>query len=81
MTTGALFFQPKIPEILVVHQMERAISVFPTKIFGTSFGLIISGSVRPKCPFPFDKIVLPCTVLLYPAYKNNNQTRWIGSRL
>ena len=42
MTTGALFFQPKIPEISVVHQLERAISVFPTKIFGTSFGLIIS---------------------------------------
>ena len=38
-------------------------------------------SVRPKCPFPFDKIVLPSTVLLYPTYKNINQTRWIGSSL
>ena len=26
-------------------------------------------------PFPFDKIVVPSTALLYPAYKNNNQTR------
>ena len=32
-------------------------------------------SVGPKCPFPFDKIVVPSTALLYPAYKNNNQTR------
>ena len=26
-------------------------------------------------PFPFGKIVFPSTALLYPAYKNNNQTR------
>ena len=31
-------------------------------------------SVGPKCPFPFDKIVVPSPALLYPAYKNNNQT-------
>ena len=30
--------------------------------------------VRPKCPFQFDKIVVLSTALLYPAYKNNNQT-------
>ena len=30
--------------------------------------------VGPKCPFPFDKIVVPSPALLYPAYKNNNQT-------
>ena len=29
---------------------------------------------RVKWPFPFDKIVVPSTALLYPAYKNNNQT-------
>ena len=29
--------------------------------------------VGPKCPFPFDKIVLPSTTLLHPTYKNNNQ--------
>ena len=27
------------------------------------------------CPFTLDKIVVPSTALLYPAYKNNNQTR------
>ena len=32
------------------------------------------GVVGPKSPFPFDKIVVPSTALLYPAYKNNNQT-------
>ena len=32
-------------------------------------------SVGPKCPFPFDKIVVPSAALLNPAYKNNNQTR------
>ena len=30
-------------------------------------------SVGPKCSFPFDKIVVPSTALLYPACKNNNQ--------
>ena len=30
---------------------------------------------RVKQPFPFDKIVVPSAALLYPAYKNNNQTR------
>ena len=28
-----------------------------------------------KCPFSFDKSVVLSTTLLYPAYKNNNQTR------
>ena len=32
-------------------------------------------SVRPKCPFPFDKIVVSSTAPLYPACKNNKQTR------
>ena len=26
-----------------------------------------------ESPFPFDKIVVPSTALLHPAYKNNNQ--------
>ena len=51
-----------------------------TGIFRTSFDsgplwLVWSfRSVGPKCPFPLDKIVVPITALLYPAYKNNNQT-------
>lgn len=32
-------------------------------------------SVRPKCAFPFDIIVVPRTALLHLAYKNYNQTR------
>ena len=31
--------------------------------------------MRPKCPFLFHKIVVHSAALLYPAYKNNNQTR------
>ena len=39
-------------------------------------------SVGPKCPFPFDKSVVPSIALLYPACKNNNETkRWLGSGL
>ena len=53
----------------------------PTGILGTSFEggplwpVRSFGSVGPKCPFPFDKIVVPSTALLHPVYKNNNQTR------
>ena len=52
----------------------------PPGICTTSFAggplwpVLLSWSVRPKCPFPFDKIVVPSTTLLHPAYKNNNQT-------
>ena len=37
-------------------------------------GLVIS-VVWTECPFPFDKIVVPSTSLLFPADKNNNQKR------
>jgi len=52
-----------------------------TWLFGTCFeggqlwSVRLSRSVGPKCPFPFEKIVVPSTALLYPAYNNNNQTR------
>ena len=48
----------------------------PTGIFGTSFEgcpqwpVWTFRSVGPKCAFPFAKIVVPSTALLYPAYKN-----------
>ena len=32
-------------------------------------------SVGLKCPFPLDKNIVPSTVLLYPTYKINKQTR------
>ena len=62
------------------NKWNRPFRFGPTGIFGTSFGdgplwLVWSfRSVGQKCPFPFDKIVVPSTALLYPAYKNNNQT-------
>ena len=31
--------------------------------------------VGPKCPLPFYKIIFPRTTDLYPAYKQDNQTR------
>ena len=40
---------------------------------------LVYSVVWTECPFPFDKIVVPSTSLMYPAhkeaYKNNNQTR------
>ena len=81
--TGALSIQPKIPEIsfststatdnfgLVRPEYSGpAVKVVHSDQFG-HFGR----SVGPKCPFPFDKIVVPSTALLHSAYKNNNQTR------
>ena len=74
----ALFIQPKIPEISVRNQMER-FRFGPTGIFGTTFAPLqvvhfdrsahFGRSVGPKCPFPFDKIAVPSTALLHPAYK------------
>ena len=56
-------------------------SLLPGGIFGTNTErdpLWPDNSIRSvglKCPFPFDKIAVPSTALLYPAYKNNNQMR------
>ena len=39
-------------------------------------------SIVPKCPFPFDKIVVRSAAPLSPADNYNNQTRgWLGSGL
>ena len=38
------------------------------------YGSDLIRSVGPKCPLPFDKIILPRTDHLYPAYKHDNQT-------
>jgi len=47
----------------------------PTEIFGTSFEGDPLWPVWSFRPFSFDKTVVPSTALLYPAYKNKNQTR------
>ena len=58
-----------------------ATSVWSDAIFGTSFEggplwpVWSFRSIWPKCPFPFDKIVVPSIDLLSPAYKKNNRTR------
>ena len=52
----------------------------PTGILGTSFEgsplrpIWSFWAVGPRGPFPFGKIIVSSTALLYPAYKNNNQT-------
>ena len=60
--------------------LDRTLGPFrfsPIWIFGTTFHLKVVRSFRSvgsKHPFPFDKIVVPSTALLYPTCKNNNQT-------
>ena len=77
LSSWALSIQPKIPEISV-GTPNRTDHVGP---IGTSFKggplwpVCSFLSVGPKCPFPFDKIVVHSAALLHPAYKNNNQTR------
>ena len=75
----AFSIQPKIPGNFGRYiKWNEPFRFSPTGIFGTSFegGPVWPvWSVRPKCPFLFDKIVVPSTALLYPAYRNNNQTR------
>ena len=78
---GSFPFNPKFQKFRLVGT-EHYFRFGPTGILGTSFeggplGLVrLSCSVGPKCPFPFDKIVIPSTALLYPPYKNNNKMRW-----
>ena len=68
---GRFPFNPKFRKVKLVHQMEQTISVWSDRNIRDQ----LWRSVGPKCPFPFDKIVVPSTALLYPACKNNNQTR------
>jgi len=81
---GALSIHPKIPEISARNQIVRAISIRSDRntwdhilkvVHFDRSGHLLNRSVGPTCPFPFDKIVVPSTALLYPAYKNNNQPR------
>ena len=82
-TLWALSIQPKLLEIsvgtsngtdhfgLVRPEYSgpalKVVNFDPSGYFGRSVG--------PKCSFLFDNIVVPSTALLYPAYKNNNETR------
>ena len=78
---GRFPFNPKLRKFRLVHQPFR---FGPTGIFGTSFEggplrlVWLSRSVGPKCPFPFDKIVVPSTAVLYPSYKNYQMRGGLG---
>ena len=72
-----LSIQPKIPEIS--NATDHVGLVRPENL-GPALKVVLfdrSGylSVGPKCFSPFVKIVVPSTAVLYPAFKNNNQTR------
>ena len=75
--------QPHTPEVSVgISNRTEHFGLVRSEYSGPGLKVVLfdqSGhfgrSDGPKCPFPFDKIAVPSTALLYPAYKNNNQTR------
>ena len=72
----ALSIQPKIPVISVATSNGTDHFGLVRPEYSESALKVWSfWSVGPKCSFPFDKIVVPSTALLYPACKNNNQAR------
>ena len=78
-----LSIQPKIPEISVgtsngmdhFSLVQLEYSGPALKVIHFDWSGYLCRSVGLKCPVPFDKLVVPSTTLLYPPYKNNNQTR------
>ena len=80
MQSGALSIQPKIPEISVGTSKFDGTEQSNWNIWEelwrwSSLTGLSFWSVGLKSLFPFDKIVVPNTTLLYLAYKNDNQTR------
>ena len=79
----ALSIPPKIPEVLVgTSNGTDHFSLLWLEYLGPALKVVHfnwSGHfgqwVRPKCPFAFDKIVVPSIALSYPVYKNNKQTQ------
>ena len=79
----ALSIPPKIPEVLVgTSNGTDHFSLLRLEYSGPALKVVhfhwsdhFGQSVGPKCPFAFDIIVVPSTALLYPTYKNNNQTQ------
>ena len=79
-SSWALSIQPKIPEKSVgTSNGTDHFGLVRPEYSGPALNVVHfdrSGHFgRPECPFPFDKIVVPNTAVLYPAHKNNNQTR------
>ena len=76
-TLWALSIQPKIPEISVGTSNGKDHFGLVRPEYSVHFdrsGYFAVGRTETFL-FPFDKIVVPSTALLYPSYKNNNQTR------
>ena len=79
----ALSIPPKIPEVLVgTSNGTDHFSLLRLEYSGPALKVVhfhwsghFGRSVGQKCPFAFDKIVVPSTALLYPARKNNNKTQ------
>ena len=72
---GALSIQPKFLEISAgrsngTHHFGLVRPEYSGFEGGPLWPVWSFWLVKPTCPFPFDK-----TALLYPTYKNNNQTR------
>ena len=80
---SVLSIQPKIPEISVgtsngmdhFSLVQLEYSGPALKVIHFDWSGYLCRSVGLKCPVPFDKLVVPSITLLYPPYKNNNQTR------
>ena len=79
---GAVLSAPKFRKFWLEIKWTGQSRFGPTRTLGnTSKRLfiltdsLISVGKCPKCPFPFDKIFVPSTAPLHPAYKNNGQTR------
>ena len=76
--SGAVSIQPKIPKILVGSTngtdhfgLGRPEYSGPAlKVIHSDRSGHFGRSDRQKCTFPFAKIVVPSTALLYPAYTN-----------
>ena len=73
---GHFPFKPKFWKFQLAHQMESTILVwFDWNIRDQLWRWsTLTGQVISVGRTEFDKIVVPSAALLYPAYKNNNQT-------
>ena len=79
---GRLSIQPKIQEISVgTSNGTDHFGLVRPEYSGPALKMVhfdrtghFGRSVGPKCPFPFDKIVVPSTALMYYD-KNNGQMR------
>ena len=76
---GSFPLSPEIPKISVRSNLNIWDHLWRWSTLRQAWSFL---SIVPKCPFPFDKIVVRSTAPLSPADNYNNQTRgWLGSGL